>query len=77
MHARINKLCMYTHTHLTILFCFNSGYKAQEKNQIAVLRMFANLFATKHGEELMIKNFEWVCGEVNRMHTCCVYILCT
>ena len=44
---------------------------------MAVLRMFANLFATKHGEELMIKNFEWVCGEVNRMHTCCVYILCT
>jgi len=37
-----------------------SGDKAQEKNQMAVLRMFANLFATKHGEELMIKNFEWV-----------------
>ena len=85
MHARINKLCLYTHTHtyththLIILFCFNSGDKAQEKNQMAVLRMFANLFATKHGEELMIKNFEWVCGEVNGKHIilCCMYILCT
>lgn len=37
-----------------------SGAKAQEKNQMAVLRMFANLFATKHGVDLMIKNFEWV-----------------
>ena len=37
-----------------------SGAKAQEKNQMAVLRMLANLFATKHGEELMIQNFEWV-----------------
>ena len=37
-----------------------SGAKAQEKNQMAVLRMFANLFVNKHGEELMIKNFEWV-----------------
>jgi len=27
---------------------------------VAILRMFANLFVTKLGEELMMKNFDWV-----------------
>ena len=52
------------------IFFIISGAKAQEKNQMAVLRMLANLFATKHGEELMIKNFEWV-----TIATCCRALL--
>jgi len=44
-----------------MLFCFNfSGPGAQSKNQVVVLRIFANLFVTKLGEELMMKNFDWV-----------------
>lgn len=53
-----------------------SGDKEQEKNQMAVLRMFANLFATKHGEELMMNNFEWVhTSSIENMTLCILYRL--
>ena len=38
-----------------------SGPKAQEKNQVGVLRTFANLFVTAPGENMMIEGFELVC----------------
>ena len=41
---------------------YYSGPQAQEKNQVVVLRMFANLFATERGEKLMIENFKSVCS---------------
>ncbi|XP_065917217.1 phospholipase A-2-activating protein-like [Dysidea avara] len=48
---------------------FLCGPGAQSKNQMAVLRMFANLFVTKLGEELMMKNFDWINAKMEPIYS--------